>query len=169
MLRVWEVVLEGTAYAKRPKCGNCTDCKGHPVPIYKVANDMGSISSFCQSCWDWSDFYKYRSAPLSMDFMTTRGIFKTRLARPDKGRLRCDLTEEEEEKVLATYVKDRLSPGPDGIIFELLKDATSTERRVILQWINEVLTSEDPSRKLSVREVHGLVTLLHKGGTPQLG
>ena len=53
---------------------------------------------------------------------------------------------------------------PQDIISELLKDATSTERRVILQWINEVLTSEDPSRKLSVREVHGLVALLHKDG-----
>ena len=46
------------------------------------------------------------------------------------------LTEEELEKVLATYVKGRLSPGPDGIISELMKDATSTERHVILQWIN---------------------------------
>ncbi len=30
--------------------------------------------------------------------------------------------------------------------------------------INEVLTSEEPGRNLSVKEVHGLVTLLHKGG-----
>jgi hypothetical protein len=45
MLRAWEVVLEGKAYAKRPKCGNCTDCKGHPVPISKVVNGIGSISS----------------------------------------------------------------------------------------------------------------------------
>jgi hypothetical protein len=35
---------------------------------------------------------------------------------------------------------------------------------VILQWINEVLTSEEPGRKLSVTEVHGLVALLHRGG-----
>ena len=99
-----------------------------------------------------------------MDFMTDRGIFKTRLARPDKGRLRGKLTEEELEKVLATYVKGRLSPGPDGIISELLKDATSTERSIVLHWINEVLTSESPGHKLSVKEVHGLVALLHKGG-----
>ena len=164
MLRAWEVVLEGKAYAKRPKCGNCTDCKGHPVPIATVANGTGSISSFCQSCWDWSDFHKHRPAPPPMDFMTDRGIFKTRLARPDKGGLRGKLTEEELEKVLATYVKGRLSPGPDGIISELLKDATSTERSIILQWINEVLTSDVPGHKLSVKEVHGLVALLHKGG-----
>ena len=55
--------------------------------------------------------------------------------------------------------------GIFGIISELLKDATSTERSVILQWINEVLTSEEPGRKLSVTEVHGLVALLHKGGS----
>ena len=86
-----------------------------------------------------------------MDFMTDRGIFKTRLARPDKGGLRGKLTEEELEKVLATYVKGRLSPGPDGIISELLKDATSTERSIILQWINEVRpmirATNSPSRK----------------------
>ncbi len=35
---------------------------------------------------------------------------------------------------------------------------------MILQWINELLTSEEPGRKLSVMEVHGLVALLHKGG-----
>ena len=74
------------------------------------------------------------------------------------------VTEEELEKVLATYVKGRLSPGPDSIISELLKDATSTERSVLLHWINEVLTSEEPGRKLSITEVHGLVALLHKGG-----
>ena len=88
MMREWEVVLEGKAYDKRPKCGNCAECKGHPVPISKVGDVMGSISSFCQSFWDWSDFHKHRSAPLSMDFMTKRGIFNTRLARPDKGGLR---------------------------------------------------------------------------------
>jgi hypothetical protein len=63
-----------------------------------------------------------------------------------------------------TYVKGRLSPGPDGIISKLLKDTTSTKQSVILQVINEVLTSEEPGRKLSVKEVHGLVTLLYKGG-----
>jgi hypothetical protein len=98
-----------------------------------------------------------------MDFMTKQGIFNTRLAHPEKGGLRGKLTEEELEKVLATYVKGRLSPGPDGIISEFLKDATSTERIVILQWINEVLTVEEPGRKLSVTEVHGLVALPHKG------
>jgi hypothetical protein len=64
ILRAWEVVLEGKAYAKRPKCGNSTECKGHPVSISKVVNGMGSISSFCQPCWDWSDFHKHRSVPL---------------------------------------------------------------------------------------------------------
>jgi hypothetical protein len=48
MLRVWEVVLEGKAYTKRPKCGNCTECIEHPVPISRVVDDTGSISSFCQ-------------------------------------------------------------------------------------------------------------------------
>jgi hypothetical protein len=45
-----------------------------------------------------------------MDFMTKCGIFNTRLARPKKGGLRGKLTEEDLEKVLATYVKGRLSP-----------------------------------------------------------
>ena len=99
-----------------------------------------------------------------MDFMTKRGIFNTRLTRPEKGGLRGKLTEEELEKVLETYVKGRLSPGPDVIISELLKDTTSTEQNVTLRWINEMITSEEPGRKLSVKEVHGLVALLHKGG-----
>jgi len=164
MLRAWEMVLEGKAYAKRPQCGNCVACKGHPVPIARRVGNTALVSSFCQSCWDWSDFRKHRSEPLPMEFMTRWGIFDDRRARPDKGRLRGKLTEEELEKLLATYVKGRLSPGPDGIITELLKDATSTERRVILCWINEVLTSEEPGLRLSVKEVHGLVALLHKGG-----
>ena len=99
-----------------------------------------------------------------MDFLTKWGVFNTRLARPEKGGLRGTLTEEELEKVLSTYVKGRLSPGPDGVITELLKDTTCTERKVILLWINGVLTSEKPGLRLSVKEVHGLVALLHKGG-----
>ncbi len=111
---VWGEGLAGDEHA--------AECKGHPVPISKVVDGMGSISSFCQPCWDWSDFHKHRSWSLPMDFMTKRGIFNTRLARPDKAGLRGKLTEEELEKVLATYVKGRLSPGPDGIISELLKE-----------------------------------------------
>ncbi len=64
--------------------------------------------------------------------------------------------------VTPTYVKGHLSPGPDVIISELLKDTISTERRVILHWINGVLTSEEPGLRLSMKEVHGLVALLHK-------
>jgi hypothetical protein len=99
-----------------------------------------------------------------MDFLTKWGIFNTRLSHPEKGGLRGSLTEEELEKVLATYVKGLLSPGPDGVITELLKDSTCTERRVILRWINGVLTAEESDLRLSVKEVHGLVALLHKDG-----
>ncbi len=70
-------------------------------------------------------------------------MFNTRRTHPEKGGLRGTLTEEELEKVLSTYVKGHLSPGPDGVITELLKDATCTERRVILLWINDVLTTEE--------------------------
>ncbi len=73
-------------------------------------------------------------------------------------------TDEEFEKLLSTYVKGNLSPVPDGVISELLRDATVTERRIILHWINMVLTSEEPGLRLSLREVYGLVALLHKGG-----
>ena len=93
------------------------------------------------------------------------GIFNTRLARPEKGGLRGKLNEEELEKVLATYVKGRLSPGPDGIISELLKDTTCIKRKVILRWINGVLTSEEPGLRLSIKKVHGLVALLDGGST----
>ena len=154
----------GRQYTKRPRCGNSTEWKGHPVSISKVVDGVGTIKSFCQTCWDWSDFHKHCSTPLPMDFLTKWGVFNTRLARPEKGGLRGTLTEEELEKVLSTYVKGHLSPGPDGVIMELLKDDTCTERKVILLWINDVFTSEDPDLRLSVKEVHGLVSLLHKDG-----
>ncbi len=98
-----------------------------------------------------------------MTFLEKWGVHITRLTRPDKGRLRGKLTDEEFEKLLSTYVKGNLSPGPDGVISELLRDATATERRIILHWINKVLTSEEPGLRLSLREVHVLVALLHKG------
>jgi hypothetical protein len=78
-----------------------------------------------------------------MTFLEKWGVFNTRLTRPDKGRLRAKLTDEEFEKLLSTYVKGNLSPGPDGVISELLRDSTATERRIILHWINMVLTSEE--------------------------
>ena len=69
---------------------------------------------------------------------------RARFDRPEKGRLRGKFTEEELEKVPSTYVKGSLSPGPHGVISELLRDATSTERQIILYWINKVLTSDEP-------------------------
>ena len=47
--------------------------------------------------------------------MTLLEKWGTRLTRPDKGRLRGKLTDEEFEKFLSTYVKGNLSPGPDGV------------------------------------------------------
>jgi hypothetical protein len=86
MLWSWEVVLEGKTYRKRPQCRNCTECKGHPVPISKVVDGVGLISSFCQSCWDWSDFQKHRSVPLSMDCMTKWVIFQHETSPSGQGR-----------------------------------------------------------------------------------
>ena len=133
MLRTWEVVLEGKAFSKRPKCVIDDNCCGHPVPIARMVEGKRSIDSFCQTCWTWSDFRKRKSVPLPMTFMETLGVFNTRLVRPDKGRLGGKLTEEKLEKLLSTYVKGNLSPGPDGVISEILRDATGTERRIILQ------------------------------------
>jgi len=56
---------------------------------------------------------------------------------------------------LATSVKGHLSPDPACIISELLWDVTSTERKIILHWINEVLTSDDPGLRISMMKVHG--------------
>ena len=102
MLRAWEVVLEGKAFAKRPKCGNDDGCCGHPVPVTRMTEGKRSIDSFCQTCWTWSDFRKKKSVPLPMTFMEKWGVFETRLARPDKGRLRGELTEEELENLIRT-------------------------------------------------------------------
>ena len=50
-----------------------------------------------------------------MEFILKWGIFQdinTRWTRPEKGHLRGKITEEELDKVIATYVKGILSPGP---------------------------------------------------------
>ncbi len=39
MLRTWEGVLEGKAFAKRPKCGNDDECCGHPVRGWSRARE----------------------------------------------------------------------------------------------------------------------------------
>ena len=90
------------------------------------------------------------------------GHFQHETSRPEKGGFGVKLTEEELEKVLSTCVEGRLSPGPDGIISEFLKDDTCTERKKILLWINGVITSEEPGLRLSIKETHGLVVLVHK-------
>ena len=103
MLRAWEGVLEGKAFAKRPKCGNDDECCGHPVPIARMVEGKRVIDSFCQTCWTWSDFRKNKSVPLPMTFLEKWGVFNTRLARPDKGRLRGKLTDEEFENGTPNY------------------------------------------------------------------
>jgi hypothetical protein len=60
--------------------------QGHPVPISKVVDGAGLISSFCQSCWDGSDFHKHLSATLPMDLMKM-GHFQHEHDQPGKGRV----------------------------------------------------------------------------------
>ncbi len=70
---------------------------------------------------NWSDFRKSKSVPLQMTFLEKWVVFNTRLTRPEKDRLRDKRTDQEFEKLLSTYVKGNLSPGPDGVISELLQ------------------------------------------------
>jgi hypothetical protein len=90
------MVLEGKAFAKRPQCGNHADYHGQPAPISK--SDEGSINKSARHV-GFGRTSKW--ALLPMKLMLDWGNFNTRLPRPEKGRLRGKLTEEELDKVLA--------------------------------------------------------------------
>lgn len=100
MLRAWEMVLEGKAFAKRPQCGNHTDYHGHPgAPISKSDEGIGSINESVRHVGTGRTS-KWALLP-AMKFMLDWGNFNTRLPRLEKGRLRGKLTEEELDEVLA--------------------------------------------------------------------
>ena len=89
----------------------CRGCPRRPILVEdsdrnrvrlrpKSVGDIGSINSFCQTCWDWSDFRKAKSAPLPMKFVWDSVIFNTRLARPEKDAFEASSHRKELDMVL---------------------------------------------------------------------
>jgi hypothetical protein len=98
-----------------------------------------------------------------MNFLFETGVFNDRCI--SGGSLREEVTEIEWNKFTSFYLKPGKAPGPSKVPNELVKKASSIETRILRAWTNKILTSEQlTSDILCEEDVHGVISLLHKGG-----
>jgi hypothetical protein len=119
--------------------------------------------SFCQDCWQWADFRSNREEVRDMSFLFEAGVFNDRCILG--GSLRGEVTEIEWNKFTSFYLKPGKAPGPSKVPNELIKTASSIEKRILRAWANKILTAEQLTPDILCEEdVHGVISLLHKGG-----
>ena len=91
-----------------------------------------------------------------MSFQFTEGVFKDRWG--------VQVTEIEWDKFIRFYLNPDKAPGPSKGPNELIKKASSIEMKILRAWVNRVLTEHLTPEILCEEDVHGVISLLHKGG-----
>ena len=99
----------------------------------------------------------------SIDFMELKQVFKNSSRIDPKARLRGPVTENEFQKFVDNYLKNNKAPGPDGVTNECIKTMSKEELDILRMWVNEIL-AHDKAKPMSVNEMNGTISLLHKGG-----
>ena len=94
----------------------------------------------------------------------TAGVFKKSARIDPRARLKGRVTDNEFRSFVDSCLKANKSPGPDGYTNECVKTMSHAEREVIRAWANEMLALEK-ARVMTVEEMNGTISLLHKGGT----
>ena len=94
------------------------------------------LGSFCQNCWQWTDFRSNSEEVRDMSFLFEAGVFKDRCIVG--GSLRGEVTEVEWNKFISSYLKPGKAPGPSKVPNELIKKASSIEMRILRAWANQI-------------------------------
>ena len=122
-----------------------------------------ALGGFCTGCWKRVGLREGKDTVASTEFMRLKGIFKDAKKIDPRARLRGHVTRDEFQKFVDNFLKNNKSPGPDGITNECVKTMSSEELEVLRAWVNEIL-SKDEARLMTIEEMNGTISLLHKGG-----
>ena len=121
------------------------------------------LGGFCAQCWRQVGLRTGRNEVASIDFMKLKRVFKNAGKIDPEARLRGPVTENEFQKFVDNYLKNNKSPGPDGVTNECIKTMSKEELDILRMWVNEIL-AQDRARCMTVEEMNGTISLLHKGG-----
>ena len=184
MTIAWELYFQAQGLAPHAWCGT-ENCSRRKPTVLVVPNEEGeghqgeerhqtagptgseggrrALGGFCTGCWKRVGLREGKDATASTEFMRLKGIFKDAKKIDPQARLRGHVTRDEFQKFVDNFLKNNKSPGPDGVTNECVKTMSSEELEVLRTWVNEIL-SHDDARRMTIEEMNGTISLLHKGG-----
>lgn len=190
MAIAWELYFQAQGLAPHAWCGTAGCKKRQPlimvtqVPtgsgdqeLHEQAEHRGQVCSeaqrrqlggFCAHCWKRVGLRTGRDDVASIDFMELKQVFKNSSRIDPKARLRGPVTENEFQKFVDNYLKNNKAPGPDGVTNECIKTMSKEELDILRMWVNEIL-AYDKAKPMSVNEMNGTISLLHKGEILMIG
>jgi len=121
-----------------------------------------TLKTFCQKCWDVTDFRHNVKQVEDMAFMHEAGVFNEKITTHGK-RLRGKISESAFKKCIDTYLKTAVAPGQDTLQNEHIKAMSDEEKEILRGWVNTILDPENPT-EMTEEETRGMISLLHKGG-----
>ena len=128
-----ELATEGTATK-----GFCTRCESRDLlQLTAVRAESGrTMVTWCHDCAKFTDS-RVRAADYEILFWNTDGI--PRVSPDSRESLRETISMEDFEFLLRQLPNNR-APGPDGLPYELIKEAPNSLKSIILNCINKILT-----------------------------
>ena len=186
MAIAWELYFQAQGLAPHAWCGTedcsrrkplvlvvpttdgerCQEKERHKTAAPEETGSEGgrrALGGFCTGCWKRVGLREGKDTVASTEFMRLKGIFKDAKKIDPRARLRGHVTRDEFQKFVDNFLKNNKSPGPDGITNECVKTMSSEELEVLRAWVNEIL-SKDEARLMTIEEMNGTISLLHKGG-----
>jgi hypothetical protein len=89
-----------------------------------------TLKTFCQKCWDVTDFRHNVKHVEDMAFMHEAGVFTEKITTHGK-RLRGKINESAFKKCIDTYLKTAVGPGQDTLQNEHIKAMSDEEKEIL--------------------------------------
>jgi hypothetical protein len=171
MTIAWELYFQAQGLAPAARCGQQGCTLKQPHVIVAKADESGhheqprrQLTGFCEDCWRHTHLRHGREDVADMSFLFNAGVFKKKTRIDPRARLKGRVTDNEFRSFVDSCLKANKSPGPDGYTNECVKTMSHAELEVLRAWANEILALEG-ARVMTVEEMNGTISLLHKGGT----
>ena len=126
-----------------------------------------NLTGFCEDCWQHTHLRHGREDVADMSFLFNAGVFKKSTRIDPRARLKGRVTDNEFRSFVDSCLKVKKLQGPDGYTNECVKTMSHAELEVLRAWANEILALEE-ARVMTVEEMNGTISLLHKGRTTDL-
>ena len=168
----WELYFQEQGLAPHIRCehGQCQADKPMIVAARRCADEPGYVEGgrrlmgFCGQCWRETSFRHGKDQVADMTFLREAGVFLHKVSRDDGRRLRGVLTKHEFRKFISSCLRSGKSAGPDKHVNESVRTMSEEQLELIRMWANEILTATGPARIMTIHEMEGHISLLHKGG-----